>query len=45
MTLEIQVLAWHRHKHVAGLNRLLGSQSSLLDNWISQRQYIQSDKS
>jgi hypothetical protein len=32
MTLEIQVLAWYRHKHVAGLNRFLGSQSSFLDS-------------
>jgi hypothetical protein len=34
MTLEIQVLAWERHKNVAGLNWLMGSQtlpSCLLD--------------
>jgi hypothetical protein len=35
MMLEIQVLAWDRHKDVAGLNRLMGSQPSPLDNWIS----------
>ena len=27
--------AWDRHKNVARLNRLIGSQSSPLDNWIS----------
>jgi len=26
MTLFIQALAWDRHKNVAGLNRLMGSQ-------------------
>jgi hypothetical protein len=26
---------WDRHKHVAGLNRLMGSKPSPLDNWIS----------
>ena len=30
MMLEIQVLAWYRHKNVAELNQLMGSQ--LLDN-------------
>ena len=35
MTLEIQVLVWNRHRHVAGLNLLMASQSSLLDKWIS----------
>ena len=30
MTLEIQVLAWDRYKNVTGLNRLMGSQLSLL---------------
>jgi hypothetical protein len=36
MKLEIQVLFWDRHKNVAGLNRLMGSQSSpFVDNWIS----------
>jgi len=34
MTLEIQVLAWDRHKHVVGLNGLIGSKLSPLDNWI-----------
>ena len=41
MTLEIQVLAWDRHKNVAGLNRLKGSQpSSPVDNWITNNTYI-----
>ena len=35
MMLEIPVLAWDSHKNVAGLNQLIGSQPSLLDNWIS----------
>ena len=38
--LEIQVLAWDRHKNVTGLNRLMGSQPSPLDKWISKRQCI-----
>ena len=33
MTSNIQVLAWDRHTYVAGLNRLIGSQPSPLDNW------------
>ena len=33
--LEIHVLAWDRHSNVVELNRLMGSQPSLLDNWIS----------
>ena len=37
MTLEIQFLAWDRHKNVAGLNRLIGFQPSSLDNFISNR--------
>jgi len=28
MTLEIQVFTWDRHKHVAGLNWLMGSKPS-----------------
>jgi hypothetical protein len=32
--LEIQVLAWDRQRNVAGLNWLMGSQPSPLDNWI-----------
>jgi hypothetical protein len=36
MTLEIQVLAWDRHKNVAGLNWLMGFQLSPFDNWISK---------
>jgi hypothetical protein len=35
MTLEIQVLAWDRHKNVVELNQLMGSQPSPLDNWFS----------
>jgi hypothetical protein len=35
MVLEIQVLAWDRHKKVAGLNQLMGTQISPIDNWIS----------
>jgi len=31
----IQVLALERHKKVAGLNQLIGSQPSLLHNWMS----------
>ena len=34
MTLKIHALAWDRHKHVSGLNHLMGSQPSTLDNWI-----------
>lgn len=34
MTLKIQVLAWDRHKNVAGLNLVMGSQHSPLNNWI-----------
>ena len=35
MALEIQDLAWDRHKAVVGLNRLIGSQSFPVDNWSS----------
>ena len=35
MALEILVLALDRHKNVAGLNRLMGSQPSPSDNWIT----------
>jgi hypothetical protein len=35
MTLEIKDQAWDRHIYVVGLNRLMGFQPSLLDNWIS----------
>jgi ATP-dependent exoDNAse (exonuclease V) alpha subunit len=34
-TLDIHVLDWDRPKKVADLNRLMGSQSFPLDNWIS----------
>jgi hypothetical protein len=30
MMLKIQVMAWDRHKNVAGFNRLMGSQHSYL---------------
>ena len=33
--LEIQILPWDRHNNVMELNRLMGSQPSPLDNWIS----------
>jgi hypothetical protein len=33
--LEIQVLGLDRHKNMVGLNWLMGSQHSPLDNWIS----------
>ena len=33
--MEIQVLAWDRHKHVAGLNQLMGFQTFRFDNWVS----------
>ena len=32
MTKEIHILAWDGHKHVAGLNRLMESQPSSLEN-------------
>jgi hypothetical protein len=35
MTLEIQVLAWDRYKQCDGLDRLMASKPSSLDNWIS----------
>ena len=35
MMLEIQVLAWDSHTHVAGLNQLMGSQIFPFDNWVS----------
>jgi hypothetical protein len=34
MTLEIQVLASDRQKNAVGLNRLMGSEPSPLNNWI-----------
>ena len=34
MTLEFQVMAWDRHPNVSGLNWLMGSQPSALDNWM-----------
>jgi hypothetical protein len=35
MMLEIQVLAWDRHRNVAELNLVMGKQPSPFDNWIS----------
>ena len=35
MTLNIHVLAWDMHKHVAVINRFVGSQIYPVDNWIS----------
>ena len=35
MMLEIQVLAWDRRTYMAGLNRLMESNPSTLDSWIS----------
>ena len=35
VTLEIQILASVRHKNVVWFNWLMGSQPSILDNWIS----------
>ena len=32
-------MAWDRHSNGVGLNRLMGSQPSHIDNWIPQRQY------
>ena len=29
--MEIQVMVWSRHKHVAGLNRLMDSKSSVFE--------------
>ena len=34
MTLEIQVLAWDRHRNMEGLKRFIGSQPSPIDNWM-----------
>jgi len=34
MTLDMQFLAWDRHKHVAELDHIMGLQSSPLNNWI-----------
>ena len=44
MTLEIQVLTWYRHKNVAGLNQLIGSKPSPLENWISNGNTYTTDK-
>ena len=35
MKLEIQNLGWDRHKNVSDLNRLMGSKTSTIENWIS----------
>ena len=39
-TLKIQVRAWDRHRNVAELNLLIGSQHSLLDNCIHRGYFI-----
>ena len=39
--LATQVLDWYRHKNVAGLNQLIRSQPSPIDNWISMAIHIQ----
>jgi hypothetical protein len=45
MTLVIQILAWDRHKNVAGLNSLMRSHPSPLDNWIyNSNTYINKGK-
>ena len=36
MVLEMQILDWNRHKNMAGLNRIMGTQPSHLDNLISK---------
>ena len=38
------MLPWDRHKNLAGLNRLMGSQPSPLDNWISNSNIWTNDK-
>ena len=45
MALRIQVLPvpWNMHKNVAGLNRLMESESAPLDNWITHG-YADSNK-
>ena len=35
MTLAIQILVWDRHRHLAGLNLLMGFLPSTHNNWIS----------
>ena len=37
MLLEIQILAWDRHKNMAELNQLLESQTSQFNNWINKQ--------
>ena len=44
MELEIQVLAWDRHKNVASLSRLMRTEISPSDNWISDDKYKQPTK-
>ena len=36
MVLEKQILDWNRHTNMAGLNRIMGTQPSHLDNLISK---------
>lgn len=33
--LDIQILAWARHTYVSGINRIIRSQPSSSDNWIT----------
>ena len=33
--MDNRVLVWDRHRNVAGVNRVLGSQSFPFDNWFS----------
>jgi hypothetical protein len=35
MTLDIHIMDWDRHKHVAGLNQLMGYQPPLLVQFIN----------
>jgi hypothetical protein len=35
MPLAIQILVWDRHKYVVGLNRIMGFQWGIPDNWIA----------
>ena len=39
MLMEVKVLLWDRHKHLAGLNRLVGSESLPLSNTNVNKQY------
>jgi hypothetical protein len=43
MTMEIHVLAWNRHKMLAELNRLIGSQPPLIIGSLPTRQIETND--